>query len=138
MMERLDDFLHQRLRVDLEHKLLKRSELAKKKEGFESLQENLEKIQKTNLSKFVSRVDLGSGVSMEAEVEDPSRLFVDVGLGFHVECNLDEAKSIAQSREIFYQELLDVCEMEIGNVKAHIQLVMHALSVTKGSVNQTG
>lgn len=135
-MEWLDDFLHKRLQVDLENKLLNRDKLRQKKEGFESLEQNVALLQKSNQSKLVTRVDMGGGVSMQAEVENLSRIFVDVGLGFHVECDLDEARTVAQRREQFYQGLLDACEREIGNIRAHIQLVIHALSVTQQNLKK--
>ena len=49
--------------------------------------------------------ELGAGVLVEAEVPDTSRLYVDVGLGFHVELQRAEALQVAAER----QALAQVC-----------------------------
>ena len=41
---------------------------------------------------------LGAGVFAKACVPDTSRLLVDIGLGFHAECRLDEALEVAALR----------------------------------------
>ena len=47
--------------------------------------------------------ELGAGVLVEAEVPDTSRLYVDVGLGFHVELQRAEALQVATERQAIAQ-----------------------------------
>ena len=49
------------------------------------------------------QVDVGSGVMMQAEAHSPLKLLVDVGLGFHAECNIAEAQQIASLQEVAAQ-----------------------------------
>ena len=46
---------------------------------------------------------MGSGVMMQAEAHSPLKLLVDVGLGFHAECNIVEAQQIASLQEVTAQ-----------------------------------
>ena len=41
------------------------------------------------------QVDVGAGVMMQAEAPSASPLLVDVGLGFRLECSMEEAPQIA-------------------------------------------
>ncbi len=43
-------------------------------------------------------VEIGSGVYCQARVPDTSRIFMSVGLGFQVECTLEEAVEVAERR----------------------------------------
>ena len=40
-------------------------------------------------------MDVGAGVMMQAEALSASTLLVDVGLGFRLECSMEEAQQIA-------------------------------------------
>ena len=40
-------------------------------------------------------MDVGAGVVMQAEAPSTSALLVDVGLGFRLECSMEEAEHIA-------------------------------------------
>ena len=44
-------------------------------------------------------MDLGSGAYCQARVPDTSRIYMAVGLGFHVECTLEEAVALAEQRQ---------------------------------------
>lgn len=50
-------------------------------------------------------VDLGAGAYCQAVVPDTSRICLAVGLGFHVECSLEEAGDVAERR----RQALQVC-----------------------------
>lgn len=45
-------------------------------------------------------VDVGAGVMMQAEAPSTSAVLVDVGLGFRLECSMEEAQHIA-SLQVF-------------------------------------
>lgn len=49
-----------------------------------------------SLTSLQSTVDIGAEVRCRALVPDTSRLFVSVGLGFHVECTLDEVPKVSR------------------------------------------
>ncbi|KIY94789.1 hypothetical protein MNEG_13172 [Monoraphidium neglectum] len=90
-----------------------------------------------------SLVDLGSGVFCQARVPDASRLFVAVGLGFHVECTLEEAAQLAERRREALQARfacvcphakVDECIDDAAQVRAHIRFVAQAI----GELQQLG
>ena len=69
-----------------------------------------------------SEVDLGHRrVFCAARVENPARLFVGVGLGFHVELTPEEATGAAERRVSFLEaHRLKAKESEIEEIKTHI------------------
>lgn len=82
-------------------------------------------------------VDLGSGAYCQARVPDTSRIFVAVGLGFHVECTLGEAAALAERRREALQSpqaKVDECVQEAAQVRTHIRFVAQAI----GELQQLG
>lgn len=69
---------------------------------------------------------------IQAEVPDCTWACVDIGLGFHVECKLEEAEKIAKSRGDHFREQVSRCDQLIGSIRAHIKLITQALSITRG------
>jgi prefoldin subunit 5 len=58
---------------------------------------------------------VGGGVTMEAMIPDASSMFVDVGLGFSVECCLEDALRIAKMRQAAAQVHLTVITFMQGS-----------------------
>ena len=48
-------------------------------------------------TEFKTLVDIGAEVYCQAKVPDTSRVYISVGLGFHVESTLDEVKATPHS-----------------------------------------
>lgn len=46
-----------------------------------------------------TQIVVGGGVSLEADITDASKIYVDIGLGFNVECPYDDALRIAKMRQ---------------------------------------
>ncbi len=63
-------------------------------------------------------MDIGCGVRVAAHVPDTSRLYVSVGLGFHVEALLGEVAGLAGPRKEHLQALLRECEAKLEQVEA--------------------
>ncbi|MED6227328.1 hypothetical protein PIB30_112462, partial [Stylosanthes scabra] len=55
------------------------------------LRRNIENLEKNSVTSLRTLVNLGSEVYLQAEVPNTQRIFVDVGLGFHVEFTWSEA-----------------------------------------------
>jgi prefoldin alpha subunit len=70
-----------------------------------------------------SMVDLGHRtVFCNAVVNNPKKIFVKVGLGFHVELTPEEASKFAKKRISFLNTYkLEEKESEIKDIKGHIQ-----------------
>ncbi|GAB4817489.1 hypothetical protein N2152v2_004535 [Parachlorella kessleri] len=75
-----------------------------------------------------SLAPLGAGVYAKARVPDTSRLLVDVGLGFHVECSLDEALAVASLRRDHLAQRAEERNRQVASIKANIALVEQGLA----------
>ena len=64
------------------------------------------------------QVDVGAGVMMQAEALSSSTLLVDVGLGFQLECSMEEAQQIAS--------------LQVSAAKVYLCLHLAALSRVTG------
>ncbi|XP_072060437.1 uncharacterized protein [Arachis hypogaea] len=60
---------------------------------------NIENLEKNGVTSLRTLVNLGSEVYLQAEVPNTQHIFVDVGLGFHVEFTWSEALNYIQKRE---------------------------------------
>ncbi|PPE01930.1 hypothetical protein GOBAR_DD01070 [Gossypium barbadense] len=88
-IQKFEEFVDRRLKPDLVHAIAERSDLRK----------NIENLEKNSVTSLRTLVNLGSEVYMQAEVPDTQRIFVDVGLGFHVEFTWSEALKFISLRE---------------------------------------
>lgn len=64
---------------------------------------------------------------MQARIPDTSTIFVDVGLGFFAEADLDQACQILKPREDLLKVKQESDMKAVANVEAHIQLVEEGL-----------
>ena len=71
--------------------------------------------------------DIGSNVLMQAEVPDTSTIFVDVGLGFFAEADLNQAILILKPRKELLKQKQEHDMKAVANIEAHIQLVEEGL-----------
>mmetsp|Transcript_63505 Transcript_63505/g.200855 ORF Transcript_63505/g.200855 Transcript_63505/m.200855 type:complete len:110 (+) Transcript_63505:476-805(+) len=94
---------------------------------YADLATNVKMLQEEKVGRLRSRVDLGSQVFCEAEVPDTSMIYVKVGLGFMVECTLDEALRIAALRESVLEEQRAAKLAAEASIRAHIKLVLEGV-----------
>ncbi|CAL8468560.1 g8100 [Coccomyxa elongata] len=69
-------------------------------------------------SSLQTHISVGGGVMMQTEVPDTSRVFVDVGLGFKVECSIEDGLRISGLRQAAAQEQMNACAMEAAKIQA--------------------
>mmetsp|Transcript_11557 Transcript_11557/g.16591 ORF Transcript_11557/g.16591 Transcript_11557/m.16591 type:complete len:165 (-) Transcript_11557:1137-1631(-) len=74
-------------------------------------------------------VDLGHQIAYcKAEIEDPQRVYVNVGMGFHVEFSLDEAIDfIALRIDFLLSHILPKTAERAKNIAADIEAALYAL-----------
>ncbi|EFJ49866.1 hypothetical protein VOLCADRAFT_104116 [Volvox carteri f. nagariensis] len=65
---------------------------------YSQLVERVEKLITDGTSGFETRVDVGCDVTVAARVPDCKRIFVAIGLGFHVELELAEVSALVTPR----------------------------------------
>jgi len=79
-----------------------------------------------------AKVDLGCNFYAQARVDDPRRIFVEVGLGFFVELTLEEALKFADKRVKRLEETAEKLTDKACGVKASIKLTLEALRELQG------
>eukprot|EP00798_Chlamydomonas_sp_ICE-L_P016637 gene16637-22886_t len=116
-------FLNEVLREDLKKQLEIKGTWDAEINELEDLKSNIDSIKKEGLKTIKSQVELGADVFVQAKVADTSRIFINVGLGFHVECTLDEAPRVVDIRVQALQAKKDGALSQVAKIKAHIRLV---------------
>ncbi|MBA0776124.1 hypothetical protein Gotri_011172 [Gossypium trilobum] len=116
-IQKFEEFVDRRLKPDLVHAIAERSDLRK----------NIENLEKNSVTSLRTLVNLGSEVYMQAEVPDTQRIFVDVGLGFHVEFTWSEALKFISLREEKLERQIEEYTRLIASIKAQIKLVCEGI-----------
>ncbi|KAG5521400.1 hypothetical protein RHGRI_033837 [Rhododendron griersonianum] len=94
---------------------------------FSDLKKNIENLEKNSVTSLRTLVNLGSEVYMQADVPDTRRIFVDIGLGFHVEFTWSEALNyIARREEKLARQIEDYTRL-IASIKAQIKMVCEGI-----------
>ncbi|XP_017971081.1 PREDICTED: protein UXT homolog isoform X2 [Theobroma cacao] len=94
---------------------------------FSDLRKNIENLEKNSVTSLRTLVNLGSEVYMQAEVPDTQRIFVDIGLGFHVEFTWSEALKFISLREEKLERQIEEYTCLIASIKAQIKLVCEGI-----------
>lgn len=137
--------------MKLQELLDQRKELYSTISEFAQLTQQIQMIKTNQLSAMKTMVNLGSEIYVQARVPDTSRIFVHVGIGFHVEFTLDEALAFIKvkeedleryvdigwltvfvyvlANEIFFGSKINVLSREISKVKADMRLVSSRLQI---------
>ncbi|KAG8493154.1 hypothetical protein CXB51_010510 [Gossypium anomalum] len=143
-VQKFEEFVDRRLKPDLVHAIAERYELTtdkifdQQKIFFVSvyfdtfscssdLRKNVENLEKNSVTSLRTLVNLGSEVYMQAEVPDTQRIFVDVGLGFHVEFTWSEALKFISLREEKLERQIEEYTRLIASIKAQIKLVCEGI-----------
>ncbi|KAJ1523473.1 hypothetical protein ONE63_001327 [Megalurothrips usitatus] len=77
---------------------------------------------------FKTKVDVGCNFYMQANVTDPSKMFVDIGLGNYVELTSTEALKFCEMRMALLKRKAEVVQAECAKTKGHIKLVLHGIA----------
>ncbi|KAK9914905.1 hypothetical protein WJX75_002144 [Coccomyxa subellipsoidea] len=84
---------------------------------YQDLEISLKELQ-GQASPLLTHVSVGADIMMQAKIPDTSRVFVDVGLGFKVECSIEDGLRIAQLRKAAAQEHMNFCAMQAVTIRA--------------------
>ncbi|WRX16168.1 Prefoldin alpha-like - like 2 [Theobroma cacao] len=98
-IQKFEEFVDRRLKPDLVRAIAERDKVFEQQKIFSDLRKNIENLEKNSVTSLRTLVNLGSEVYMQAEVPDTQRIFVDIGLGFHVEFTWSEALKFISLRE---------------------------------------
>jgi len=124
----LEQFLDERLKGELERLMKYRETLYEQLSEYLSLRNNIQMLKDRSLKEIRTMMNLGSEFYVQTKVPDTSRIYVNVGLGIHVEYTLDEALTFLNVKERQLNRTADDVTKRIVRVKADIKLVLQALS----------
>ncbi len=122
-----EDFVDKRLKPDLQNAISQRDALLAQRKTFTDLAKSVHMLQQQKLTKLRTMINLGSEVYAQAEVPDLSRIFVDIGLGFHAEFTWQEALNFIVSKEEMLTKQIESSTGQIANIKAQIKLVCEGI-----------
>ncbi|KAL3742886.1 hypothetical protein ACJRO7_018228 [Eucalyptus globulus] len=122
-VHKFEEFVDQRLKPDLVRAVSERDKVFEQQKTFSDLRKNIENLQKNSVTSLRTLVNLGSEAYMQAEVPDMQRIFVDVGLGFHVEFTWSEALNYISLREEKLARQIEEYTHHIASIKAQIKMV---------------
>ncbi|XP_037479602.1 uncharacterized protein LOC119356727 isoform X1 [Triticum dicoccoides] len=126
-VKKFEDFVDRRLKPDLVNAIAQRDNLFQQQKTFLDLKKNIENLEKNGVTSMRSMVNLGSEVYMQAEVPDKRHIFVDIGLGFHVEFTWQEALQFISVREARLARQIDEYTHLIASIKAQIKMVCEGI-----------
>lgn len=133
-----EEFVNERLRHDLEKVLSQREEVCGEIAEYNQLKMTLELITAQEGAKpLKTMVDLGCNFYAHAKVEDPSMIFVAIGLGFHLEMRLDEAIEFIDGKVTRLAERSSKLSDQAALINGRIKLVMETLRELQFSSTNT-
>ncbi|KNC49482.1 uncharacterized protein AMSG_05498 [Thecamonas trahens ATCC 50062] len=127
MEEKVDEyhrFLEDVLRPQLEVRERELAAVRAEEAAVGRVEETLATLVDRRMGSLETVVDMGAGCGMRAEVESVSKVFVHVGLGFHVEMTLPEAQAWAVARREVIAADLDRRIRAVAETRAHIRVAM--------------
>ncbi|KAL6566452.1 hypothetical protein OROGR_002067 [Orobanche gracilis] len=126
-VSRFEEFVDRRLKPDLVRAIAERDKVFEQQKIFSDLRRNIENLEKNTVTSLRTLVNLGSEVYMQADVPDTQYIFVDVGLGFHVEFTWSEALNFIATREEKLSRQIEDYTRLIASIKAQIKMVCEGI-----------
>ncbi|XP_068964239.1 protein UXT [Petaurus breviceps papuanus] len=127
-----ETFVSDVLQRDLREVLAQREEVYGQLAAYLQLKNVLERLQESGDHRLRTQVDLGCNFYVNAEVPDPSRIFVALGYGFFLELTLMEALRFIDRKSRLLTSLSDSLTRDSARIKAHIRLVLEGLRELQG------
>eukprot|EP01100_Stratorugosa_tubuloviscum_P015372 TRINITY_DN8790_c0_g1_i1.p1 TRINITY_DN8790_c0_g1~~TRINITY_DN8790_c0_g1_i1.p1 ORF type:complete len:161 (+),score=58.73 TRINITY_DN8790_c0_g1_i1:50-532(+) len=117
------EYYEPKLQFYLEQTNLLKQEL----EQFNELREKIFLIQENNLVKLKTQVEIGPNYYVQAIIEDTTKIFVNVGLGFHVEFTLPEALKFIDKKTQLISNKMNKIHAQTMDIQATIKLIYFAI-----------
>jgi len=126
-IQHYETFINEVLRTKLKNCLESREKYAAEIQEYLELQKTLENIGELDCDPLKTKVDLGCGFFVQAEVPDVSKISIAVGFGFFLELTLLEALDFVPKKILLMSERLSLLEQESSNLNADIKLMLQTL-----------
>jgi len=92
-----------------------------------TLQKTLENLTELDCDPLKTKVDLGCGFFVQAEVPDVSKISVSIGHGFFLELSLSEALDFIPKKIMLLSQRLTLLEEESSRLNADIKMMLDTL-----------
>lgn len=126
-----EEHIQNKLKVDLEKLLQIRERQYFELSTYLELRNNIELLKNNQLKEIKTMIDLGSHFYVKAKVFDTSRIYVHVGLGFHVEFTLDEALKFIDVKEKHINIYIEELTKKINKIRAQINYMYQGIKELK-------
>lgn len=125
---RYEEFINERLRVDLRHVLDARDAVRENIAEYLQLRNVLESIESSAVQGDVKTlVDLGANFYMQAKIPDASRVMIFVGLGLFLELTLGEARTFIDGKMEQLNARDRLLSKQATEINARIKIVLEGL-----------
>lgn len=132
-IQNYEHFLNNVLRQDLKEELERRDKLYQDIADHSQLKQSINCIIQAESNEGLrTQVDLGSNFYVQAHIPDVSRIYVNVGLGIHIELTLEEALVFIDKRLKILNEKVSTSTKKSAKIKGDIRYVYELLRQLQG------
>lgn len=132
-IQQYEHFLSNVLRQDLKEELERRDKLFEDIANHSQLKQTIDCILLANCDEGLrTQVDLGSNFYVQAHVPDVSHIYVNVGLGIHIELTLEEAQTFIDKRLKILNKKVQQSTKKSAKIKGDIKYVYELLKQLQG------
>ncbi|KAJ1911373.1 hypothetical protein IWQ60_004576 [Tieghemiomyces parasiticus] len=121
-------FVTDQLQPDLATVLADRDAVYERIAEYLKLRNNIEILDRQQLTSLKTQVDLGSNFYVQAHVPDTTYVYVNVGQGFHLQMTHAEALEYIARKDTQLQGQADKLSQKANHIKAQIRTVYLALA----------
>lgn len=127
-----EKFINEVLQQDLQKVLEQRDVTYEKIAQYLQLKNVVERLQESEQEVLKMQVDLGCNFFVDAEVPDPSKIFVAIGYGFFAELTLPEALKFIEKKTQLLTKSSEMMTQDAAKIKANIRMVLEGLRELQG------
>lgn len=114
-------FICTELKPRLSELLKVRGDIIDEINEYEKLKELVKSMNASETTQMKTECDIGLGFKVEALIKDSTCIFVHVGMGFHVEMDIQSIPEFASQRQILLRTRLDIIQEDCDKVADHIK-----------------
>ena len=135
-MKVYSDFIEETLKPALKKAETTRNSVKDEIQDYQELRQRLkEHYEQGKIDQYETKEDLGhKTLYSRAVAKDVSQIFVNVGMGFHVEFSISEAVTVVEDRINFLEKKLSIKNEKVQEVTNHLQsaiLVFQQLEIER-------
>nr|CAG4643669.1 EOG090X0MWD [Ilyocryptus agilis] len=130
-----ETFLNEVLKEKLKCCLEARTGYCSEIEEYLQLQKTIKGLGELDTKPLKTKVDLGCGFFVQAEVPDTSKILIAVGFGFFLELTAEEACTFISKKVDLLNEKVKFLEEESSHISADIKMMLNNLGQLQGLIN---